>query len=90
MNNVEIYTKSYCPFCKRAKALLDAKGVSYQDYEVSTDKKLQREMLVRSGRLTVPQVFINNRHIGGSDDLAEAEESGLLDELLELKASLTA
>ena len=82
MSHIEIYSKSYCPFCKRAKALLDSKGASYHEYEVSTDETLLREMHTRSGRRTVPQVFINNQHIGGSDDLIAAEQSGLLDELL--------
>ncbi len=90
MNNIDIYTKTYCPFCKRAKALLDAKGVSYRELEVSTDQALQQQMRERSGRRTVPQVFINNRHIGGSDDLIEANNSGLLDELLGQQASLNA
>lgn len=89
MNNIEIYTKGYCPFCHRAKALLDAKGVSYKEYEVSTDYALQQEMRDRSGRMTVPQVFINNRHIGGSDDLGDAENSGLLDELLGMQTSVS-
>lgn len=84
MKNVEIYTKHYCPFCHRAKALLDAKGVSFNEYELSADEKLRDEMIERSGRKTVPQVFIDGRHIGGSDDLIEANNSGLLDELLEL------
>ena len=82
MSHIEIYSKSYCPFCKRAKDLLDSKGASYHEYEVSTDETLQHEMQTRSGRRTVPQVFINNQHIGGSDDLIAAEKSGLLDELL--------
>jgi len=82
MPHIEIYTKSYCPFCQRAKSLLDSKGASYQEYEVSTDETLQQEMHTRSGRRTVPQVFINNQHIGGSDDLIAAEQSGLLNELL--------
>jgi len=90
MNDIDIYTKTYCPFCKRAKALLDAKGVSYRELEVSTDQALQQQMRERSGRRTVPQVFINNRHIGGSDDLIEANNSGLLDELLGQQASLNA
>jgi len=84
MNNIEIYTKSYCPFCKRAKALLDSKGVTYREMEISSDRALQELMRERSGRTTVPQVFINDRHIGGSDDLMDANGSGLLDELLGL------
>ncbi|MGQ7848323.1 glutaredoxin 3 [Granulosicoccus sp. 3-233] len=90
MNNIDIYTKTYCPFCKRAKALLDAKGVSYRELEVSTDQALQQQMRERSGRRTVPQIFINNHHIGGSDDLIDANNSGLLDELLGQQTSLNA
>lgn len=90
MNNIEIYTKGYCPYCQRAKALLDAKGLSYQEYEVSTDKARLQEMVERSNRRTVPQVFLNNQHIGGSDDLAVAESSGLLDELLGLQIDVAA
>ncbi len=90
MNKIEIYTKSYCPYCVRAKALLDAKGLSYQEYEVSTDRARLQEMVERSNRRTVPQVFLNNQHIGGSDDLAVAESSGLLDELLGLQLDIAA
>lgn len=84
MNTVEIYAKGYCPFCHRAKALLSSKGIEFIEYEVTTDEALQREMRARSGRHTVPQIFINEHHIGGSDELAEANDSGLLDELLGL------
>ena len=79
---IEIYTKSYCPFCHRAKALLDAKGLSYEEIEVSMSPALEQESQQRSGRDTVPQVFINDLHIGGSDDLAEAAANGSLDELI--------
>jgi len=82
MNRIEIYTKSYCPFCHRAKALLDAKGIDYQEYELSSQPDLEQEMRVRSGRTSVPQVFINDQHIGGSDDLADAQANGTLDQLL--------
>lgn len=85
MTNIEIYTKRYCPYCHRAKALLDGKRLSYQEYEVSTDQSLQLEMRERSGLSTVPQVFINDQHIGGSDDLADAQKNGLLDKLLNSK-----
>jgi glutaredoxin 3 len=88
MTMVEIYTKSYCPFCHRAKALLDAKGVSYREHEISSDHKLQDEMKERSGRHTVPQIFIDDQHIGGSDDLVLAQNSGLLDELLGFKTAV--
>ena len=78
---IEIYTKSYCPYCQRAKALLDAKGLKYREIEVSMSPTLEQEAQKRSNRNTVPQVFIDNQHIGGSDDLEEAAINGLLDEL---------
>lgn len=87
MSNIEIYTKGYCPFCKRAKALLDARGVSYREYEVTANPALQQEMRERSARRTVPQIFIDDRHIGGSDDLIDANNSGLLDQLLGASAT---
>jgi len=90
MNSIEIYSKSYCPFCHCAKALLDAKSVDYQEYELSSQPALEQEMRERSGRTSVPQVFINNHHIGGSDELADAQASGLLDELLSAKNKVTA
>ncbi len=83
MNEVTIYTKNYCPYCTRAKALLDRKGVAYTDIDVTFDVALQNEMIERSGRRTVPQVFIGDVHVGGSDDLIDAERSGELDGLLE-------
>ena len=82
MKNVTIYTKDYCPYCKRAKALLDRKGVAYTDIDVTYDAELQEEMIRRSGRRTVPQVFIGDVHVGGNDDLVAAERSGELDSLL--------
>lgn len=88
MLKLEIYTKSYCPYCQHAKALLNAKGVSFLEYEVSTDRALQQEMRGRSASSTVPQIFVDNRHIGGSDDLLDAMDSGLLDELLGLEPAI--
>lgn len=82
MNIVEIYSKNSCPYCQRAKALLTNKDIEFKEYEISTDAALQQQMQERSGRRTVPQVFINNKHIGGSDELSAANTSGLLDELL--------
>ena len=69
MANVEIYTKVTCPYCHRAKALLDQKGVSYQEIPIDGDAMKREEMIRRSGRTTVPQVFIDAQHIGGCDDL---------------------
>ncbi|MGB1310201.1 MAG: glutaredoxin 3 [Leucothrix sp.] len=85
---IEIYTKRYCPFCHRAKALLDAKGLDYEEIEVSMNPALEQEAQKRSGRKTVPQVFINNHLIGGSDDLADAAADGSLDKLLAQKSTV--
>lgn len=83
MAKVEIYTKLLCPYCERAKKLLAGKGVEYQEYDISMGGPKRAEMLSRSnGGVTVPQIFINDRHIGGSDDLAALERAGKLDPLL--------
>jgi glutaredoxin 3 len=84
MARVEIYTKFMCPYCARAKRLLDEKGVAYEETEISGGGAKREEMIQRSGgRSTVPQIFIDGRHVGGSDDLAELERGGRLDPLLE-------
>ncbi len=82
MTNIEIYTKDYCPFCARAKHLLTTKGVSFTEYDVTHDVEGQQEMIERSQRRTVPQIFINGYHVGGNDDLVAANQSGELDKLL--------
>ncbi len=82
MAKVEIYTKSWCPFCARAKERLGRKGVSYQEIDVTTDSVRELEMVIRSGRHTVPQIFIDDHYLGGSDDLLAADNSSLLDQLL--------
>jgi len=80
---VEIYTKFACPFCYRAKALLDGKGVKYVEYDISGRGDKRDEMVERApGARTVPQIFIGGRPIGGSDDLSALESNGELDELL--------
>ncbi len=83
MPNIEIYTKSWCPFCTKAKQLLKRKGLSYQEFDVAADEARLAEMISRSRRRTVPQIFINGLHLGGADDLLAAERSGQLDQLLE-------
>jgi glutaredoxin 3 len=84
MARVEIYTKFMCPYCARAKKLLDDKGAQYEETEISGGGPKREEMIQRAGgRTTVPQIFIDGRHIGGSDDLAELERSGGLDPLLQ-------
>ncbi len=87
MANIEMYTKPWCPYCSRAKYLLDQKGVEYNEIDVTLDPRLENEMKVRSQRKTVPQIFINDVHIGGSDDLISAERSGQLDSLIFDKTS---
>lgn len=83
MPRVEIYTKAFCPYCTRALALLDRRGVAYEEYDITMGGPQRAEMIQRAdGRTTVPQVFIGEMHIGGSDDLAEADRSGELDRLL--------
>ncbi|MCW3835673.1 glutaredoxin 3 [Sphingomonas canadensis] len=83
MATVEIYTKAFCPYCARAKALLEAKGADFTEYDITFDTPKRGEMIERAGgRTTVPQVFIDGRHIGGSDDLAALDRSGGLDPLL--------
>ena len=83
MAKVEIYTKFGCPYCTRAKALLAGKGVAYEEYDVTMDMAKRQEMLGKSnGRTTVPQIFIDGRHVGGSDDLAALERAGQLDPIL--------
>lgn len=80
---VEIYTTPWCPFCIRAKALLDDKGIAYTEYDVSFDDEKRLEMLKRSeGRSTVPQIFIDGQGIGGSDELHALERAGELDPML--------
>lgn len=81
MLEVTMYTTSTCPYCRSAKRLLDAKGISYKEIDVhSVDMKL--EMVNRSGRRTVPQIFIGNWHVGGFDDLAQLEREGGINEAL--------
>ena len=84
MANVEIYTWSTCPFCLRAKYLLDQKGVVYTEYVIDGDEAARDVMVDRgaNGRRSVPQIFINDQHIGGSDDLYALERQGNLDKLL--------
>lgn len=79
---IVLYTKGHCPFCRDAKALLRAKGVSFTDYEITDNAELTAEMEARSGRKTVPQIFIGDTHVGGGADLAALEAAGGLDPLL--------
>jgi glutaredoxin 3 len=80
---VTIYTTGWCGFCMQAKALLARKGVTFREVDVSDGPALREEMIARSGRRTVPQVFIGDRHLGGLDELTAADRSGELDKLLD-------
>lgn len=83
MANIDIYTKSTCPYCIRAKSLLSQKGVSFNEIKIDSDSSLRETMIERSqGAYTVPQIFIDSRHIGGCDDLYALHARGELDELL--------
>ncbi|WHU03158.1 MULTISPECIES: glutaredoxin 3 [unclassified Sphingomonas] len=83
MAKIEIFTKAFCPYCTRAKALLDSKQAEYEEIDISMGGPRRNEMIERSnGRMTVPQVFIDGKHIGGSDDLAALDARGGLDPLL--------
>jgi glutaredoxin 3 len=80
MAKVEIYTTMFCPYCARAKALLQRKGAGFTEYDVDAETAKRSEMVARAhGRQTVPQIFINDEHIGGSDDLAALDQAGKLD-----------
>ena len=83
MPKIEIYTKAFCPYCSRAKALLETKGVDFEEYDISMGGAKREEMLKRSnGGYTVPQIFIDDRHIGGCDDIFALDRTGKLDPLL--------
>lgn len=83
MARVEIYTKMTCGFCHAAKRLLKAKGVSFEETDILIKPKKRQEMIQRAnGRSTVPQIFIDGKHVGGFDDLSAAESNGNLDKML--------
>lgn len=83
MAKVELYSTAQCPYCVRAKMLLDAKGIDYEEIQVDKDPVARDIMVKRSGgKRTVPQIFINERSMGGFDDLWQLEQSGQLDDLL--------
>ncbi|MFC3076717.1 glutaredoxin 3 [Phenylobacterium terrae] len=87
MTEVTIYTKPYCPYCVRAVALLEKKGVPFTEIEAAFDPEKKKEMIQRSGgRITFPQIFIGETHIGGCDDMMALERAGKLDPLLHAAA----
>jgi len=86
MVKVEIYSTMFCPYCARAKALLDRKGVTFTNIDLDEHPEQRDEMVSRAGgRYTVPQIFIGGEHIGGSDDLAALDRAGHLDAKLGVK-----
>jgi len=83
MARVEIYSKIFCSYCSSAKRLLEAKGVEYEEHDITLGGPQRAEMIQRAnGRTSVPQIFIDGAHVGGCDDLHELERGGRLDALL--------
>lgn len=82
-SNITVYTTPFCPYCIRALMLLDKKNVAYEKIAINHDRKLRVQMEQRSGRTSVPQIFIGSIHVGGYDDLAALNRKGQLDALLE-------
>lgn len=81
-NQIVMYTTRFCPFCVRAKQLLSHKGAAFEDIPVDGNPELRREMMNKSGRHTVPQIWIGDYHVGGCDELMQLERQGKLDEYL--------
>jgi glutaredoxin 3 len=87
MARVEIYSTMFCPYCARAKSLLSRKGVTFENIDVMMQPEKRDEMVKRAGgRSTVPQIFIDGQHVGGSDDLAALDRAGKLDPMLGIAA----
>ena len=80
--NIVMYATDWCPYCERARALLRAKGAAFEEIDIEVLPEKRAEMFARSARRSVPQIFIGERHIGGSDDLHALEAAGELDALL--------
>ena len=83
-SQVVIYTTRFCPYCVRAKALLDQKQVNFEEIAVDMDRTKRQEMMEKSGRHTVPQIWIGDQHVGGCDELFTLERAGRLDGMLDL------
>ncbi|MER2492478.1 glutaredoxin 3 [Catenovulum sediminis] len=82
MTKVTVYSKSWCPFCVRAKMLLQSKNIDFDEIDIGKQPEKRNEMIERSQRNTVPQIFINEHHVGGCDELLAADAQGTLDQLL--------
>lgn len=81
--DIVMYVTGWCPYCQRARALLTQKGAAFREIDVEEDSKLREEMAARSGRRTVPQIFVGDKHIGGCDDLLALDAKGELDRLIQ-------
>jgi len=82
MPKIEVYTQPWCPYCSQAVTLLQKKGVAFQEIDAPHGTPQRKEAIARSGQTSVPQVFIDGRHVGGCDDLMALERSGRLDPML--------
>ena len=82
MQKIEMYTTNFCPYCARAKMLLQKKNVLFTEYAINSNPSLRKEMMARSKSHTVPQIFIANQSIGGCDELQALKHSGQLDKIL--------
>ncbi len=80
---VTLYVSDWCPYCQRAKSLLQQKQVAFSEINIEEDEKFREEMMARSNRRTVPQVFIGDKHVGGCDELYALDRSGELDRLIQ-------
>ncbi len=84
MPKVIVYTRDYCAFCRHAKALLNSKGVDFEEIDISQDEALQEKIWQSSGRKTVPQIFVDGRPLGGFEEIRELDARGELDKILEI------
>ena len=80
---ITVYLSEWCPYCRRAKGLLESKALVFDEINVDDEAKFREEMIARSNRRTVPQIFIGDKHVGGCDDLFELDRSGELDRLIQ-------
>jgi glutaredoxin 3 len=86
MAKVEMYATAWCPYCARARALLQKKGVAFDEIDIDEEPRRRDEMIRRAGRTSVPQIFIDGEHIGGSDEMAALDRAGKLDPKLGIGA----
>jgi len=86
MPKVILYSKDYCAFCRHAKALLTSKGAEFEEINIENDESLQEEVRRKSGRWTVPQIFVDGKPLGGFEEIRELDASGELDRILEIDA----